>query len=661
MSHASVPQPEVGVVSAPAAASFSHAVRQLIGLSEQVIVPDAERSKNTLIFALIGLGFLLVVGLINCTVNGDDPRLGLQGKLQMLQVGLLMVPAVLLALWGRHPVWAENLLVWAGLFIFSSNVVLGGWAGDAIYWTFVFPYLVFFLRGQRIGWLIGLLYSGVVPVLMYYSTKHWDYWKYATDQCVYYGVAYVFNVLTAAHFNVLRSAFQTRLWEQVEFHTGEVRRHLDALQFNATHDLVTGLPNRQGTINAIADNLSVSSGQRGYRFVVCLRFFRVPELAGIVGMERVDEALTSLAGTLRLEIPQLIMVGRTRQDELTLLLPATRDDAEVLAPVLGLEHLREMGDHGFSIHEEFAIGVAVQPCDETVWAGELLRKAEQALLFAVNNGQRSQYYDVGLDEHFVRRNRRYEKLRVAVLDERLALHYQPQIDLRNGRVVGAEALVRWRDPEEGMIPPDHFIPIIESTGLLQHFSMWTIGRAMADCAAWQSVLPGVTVSINLSAHALLEPEVVRAVEDERHRCGLDPALVIVELTESVLLKSPEAALAMMERLVTSGIRLSIDDYGAGFSSLTYVKQLPAHEMKIDKSFIVCLADSAQDQAIVASSIKLGHDFGLKVLAEGIEDAVALEMLRAAGCDYGQGWHFAKAMPLDEFFPWSEARSALLDQ
>ncbi|AXS79250.1 bifunctional diguanylate cyclase/phosphodiesterase [Dechloromonas sp. HYN0024] len=657
MKHADLQQSGESATLVPAA-SFSQAVRQLIGVNEQTIIPDAERRKNTLTFALIGLFFLLIVGLINCTVNADDPRLSLQGELQVLQVCLLMLPAACLARWGRRPEWAENLLIWAGLFIFSSNVVLGGWSGDAVYWTFAFPYLVFFLRGQRIGWLVGLLYAALVPATMYYSTQHWDFWKYGTNECVYYGVAYFFNVLTAAHFNLLRSVFQTRLWEQVEFHTGEVRRHVDSLQFNATHDLVTGLHNRQGVINAIADALAAGAGQSGYLFVVSMRFFRVPELAGIVGTDRVDAALAGLAAALRQQVPDLVDIGRTRLDELTLVWPARCSDADVLAPISRIEALPELDDLGFSVHEEFAFGVAVQACAEPAWAGELLRKAEQALLFSVNNRLRSRFYDVTLDDHFVRRNRRYEKIRSAVLDEQLVLHYQPQIDLASGRVVGAEALVRWFDPEEGMIPPDHFIPIIESTGLLPRFSTWTIGRAMRDCAAWQAALPGVTVSINLSADALLEPEVVQAVEDERERYGLDPAVVIVELTESVLLKSPEAALAMMERLVASGIRLSIDDYGAGFSSLTYVKQLPAHEMKIDKSFVGCLSSNSQDQAIVESSINLGHDFGLKVLAEGIEDETTLNMLRQAGCDLGQGWHFAKALPVDDFVRWSLSRAAI---
>ena len=167
-------------------------------------------------------------------------------------------------------------------------------------------------------------------------------------------------------------------------------------------------------------------------------------------------------------------------------------------------------------------------------------------------------------------------------------------------------------------------------------------------------MPGVTVSINLSADALHDPDVVQALEMGLALNNLTPSLVIVELTESVMLKSPEMALVIMQSIVGMGMHLSIDDYGAGFSSLTYVKQLPAHELKIDKSFITDLINSRQDRAIVESSIDLGHDFGLKVLAEGVEDQATMDMLHQAGCDLGQGWHFAKALSLPVFKKWALA-------
>ena len=185
--------------------------------------------------------------------------------------------------------------------------------------------------------------------------------------------------------------------------------------------------------------------------------------------------------------------------------------------------------------------------------------------------------------------------------------------------------------------------------------------AIRDCASWQKHLPNVSVSINFSANAMHEPEVLRNLEAALLRWRLDPALVIVELTESVLLKSPLETIAKLNVLVEKGVKLSIDDYGAGFSSLTYLKQLPAHEMKIDMSFVLNVASNEQDQAIVRSSIDLAHDLGLKVLAEGIEDKHALELLTKAGCDLGQGWYFTEALAYDEFITWSTDYTAMHSQ
>jgi len=621
-------------------------VLRLLGAGEQDIAPDSERQKNTRTFAVIGFVALLAYGMTN--LSAADARLQFQARIQLAEVLLLMVPSLWLAFYSRRPERAESALVGSGIVIFASNTLIGGLHGDAIYWSFVFPYLVFFLRGQQVGWLVGVLNSTLVPWLMFYSSTHWNLWHYDPQLCVYYGVAYLFNVLTAAHFNLLRSSFQQHLWEQVDANTREARRHLAALAFNATHDTATGLLNRQGIIEEIRTTLTDQVPGTGYLFVVSIQFHRVMELAGIVGMDQVNGSLARLAERLRQQIPDTVAIGRTRQDHLTLLLRSASDDPAIVAPIHAIDQLPGASIAGeFTIHDDFCFGVAIERFGVTdKEPDDLLRKAEQALLYGSNHRQRGQFYDAALAQHLLRHNLRYEKLRQAVLADALTLHYQPQVDLASAQVVGAEALVRWFDAEEGMIPPDAFIPIIESTGLLNHFSIWTIRQGMRDCASWQADLPGVTVSINLSADTLHDPLVVQALEDALASHAIDPALVIVELTESVMLKSPEMAMAMMRKIVDLGLHLSIDDYGAGFSSLTYVKQLPAHELKIDKSFISDLTRNAQDQAIVASTVELGHDFGLKVLAEGVEDAATMAMLRSLGCDLGQGGHYGKARPLE---------------
>lgn len=630
---------------------------QLLGVGEQQIMPAANRRSNTLIFTIIGTLTLLAFGIDNVQ-QLSDARLLTLGVVQLLEVGLLLVPPIFLTCRNAPPVVSENMLVFAGFVIFASNVVFGGKTGDSPYWTFVFPYLVFFLRGQKTGWLVGVAYAVLVSLLMYYSSNHWYFWRYQDEHCIYYGIAYFFNVIAAAYFNLLRSRFQAHLWDQVAFHTNEVKRHWEALQHNALHDVPSGLLNSQGLTAKLADSLTLNVGQSGYLLVAHVRFFRIPELVSIVGSEKVDESLRQLTSLLEKHLPGLQAMGRLGQDTLAIVLRSQKVDADALRPLQAIAHLQDTADLGeFSVHVEMAFGVAAQRLDGDASADELMRNAGQALLFAIDNRLEYQLFDSALRSHFVDRNRLYEKLREAVLQNSLMLHYQPQLDLRTGRVVGAEALARWSDAQGGMIPPDKFIPIIESTGLLRRFSVWTVARALADCSAWQTCLPGVGVSINLSADALHEPEVLQTVQRHLANSGLEPRLVVIELTESVLLKAPEDALARMASFMALGVQLSIDDYGAGFSSLTYLKQLPAQEMKIDKSFIDNLTVGSKEQAIVFSSIELGHDLGLKVLAEGIEDEMTCTLLRESGCDLGQGWLFSKALPLSQFQTWSLERNA----
>ena len=630
---------------------FLHALGELLGVGEQDIVPHESRRKNTLIFTVIGAIALLAFGLFN-TREASVERLVQLGWIQIAEVLTLMVPGIVLTYRRTRPIWSENVLVLSGFVVFATNNLYGGHTGDSPYWSFVYPYLVFFLRGQKVGWAVGVAFGVFVPALMYYSSTHWNLWHYQPEHCVFYAMSYGFNILTAAYFNLLRSNFQNKLMQLVAFNTEEVRRHLETLQYNASHDQSTSLLNRQGLLEALAPCLDRAAAAGDHVQVICISFLRAVELAAIVGLDKVDESVQRLSQLLPAHIPSLQLTARLSHDKLALVLFCGATDHKSVAEVLRIRQFPGRADKGdFSVHVEYVFGVAVQPPDSDTGASDLLRHAEQALLFAQENKLKFQFYDHELNQHFLGKNLRYEKLHDAVYGNRLSLHYQPQLDLRSGKMVGVEALARWLDPIEGMILPGKFIPIIESTGLLHRFSLWSVETAIRDCAQWQGSLPGVSVSINLSAEALLDAEVLQGFEQALRQWKLDPALVIVELTESVLLISPAQALARIHSLLGMGARLSIDDYGAGFSSLTYLKLLPAHEMKIDMSFVKHLASQAKDQAIVKSSIALGHDLQLQVLAEGIEDEGALRLLMQEGCDLGQGWYFSKALPLSELIAW----------
>jgi EAL domain-containing protein (putative c-di-GMP-specific phosphodiesterase class I) len=229
------------------------------------------------------------------------------------------------------------------------------------------------------------------------------------------------------------------------------------------------------------------------------------------------------------------------------------------------------------------------------------------------------------------------------------LQYQPQVDLRTGAVIGAEALVRWEHPRHGLVPPARFIPIAEENGLIVPIGEWVLGEACRQAAAWRKTgLPPLVMAVNLSAvqfrRGKAEQSVIRALSES----GLDPALLELELTESILIRDTENALAAVRRLKALGVKLSIDDFGTGYSSLSYLKRFEVDKLKIDQSFIRDLSSDPGDTAIVRAIIQMARSLDLRTIAEGVEDAQVLEHLQDFDCDEAQGYHFAPAMPAEEF-------------
>jgi EAL domain-containing protein (putative c-di-GMP-specific phosphodiesterase class I)/GGDEF domain-containing protein len=629
----------------------SNYILRLFGFDEQNVTPLDERKKAVNTFTIIGLIVLTGFSIFNQYMSA--PLVVMLGKIQLAQALFLLLPTLLLSYRFHNPQLSESALVATGFLVFLTLALYGGNAGDGVFWSFVYPYLVFFLKGQRIGWKVGISYAIVVPILMNYSSEHWELWPYANGIELFYGMAFAFNVLVAAAFNQLRSSFQSRLWEAVEFNTHELKRQLLVQQHNATHDLATGLLNREGIAEEI-DHRWETHIEPEYKLIVAsIRFIRANQLSSIAGMNTVNTLLSLIATNLVRNNPHIQSIARHQHDELCLLIDSNLSIDEVAEFISNIKHFKFKSEtDGFSLHNDYVFGIVERTRGNEPVAGEyLLRMAEQALLFARYNKQRYATYNTDIESILVRYHLLYEKLRTSISSESLVLHYQPQIHLSTKRTVGAEALVRWFDQTEGFISPEIFIPIIETSDLLFQFTVWTINRAISDCASWQVALPGRTVSINISADALTHT-IVEEITACLSRFKLPPALVIIEITESVMLKTPEIAIATMNQLTALGVCLSIDDYGTGFSSLTYVKQLPAHELKIDKLFITDSSKDIQDGAIVSSTINLGHSLGLKVLAEGVEDLATVEYLVSEECDLGQGWHFAKAMPLADFIAWS---------
>jgi EAL domain-containing protein (putative c-di-GMP-specific phosphodiesterase class I) len=284
-------------------------------------------------------------------------------------------------------------------------------------------------------------------------------------------------------------------------------------------------------------------------------------------------------------------------------------------------------------------------------ARTLLRRIEIANDLAKREGQAIALYREGMDEQHLRQLAIVGELRGAIEGDQFSLHYQPKIEIPTRDVRHAEALLRWTHPTLGRIGPDEFIPLAERAGLVGRLTRWVVDRAFADMAAWRRGGLDVGVAINLSAIDLADPELPDAVLERLRNHEVPAAAVIVEVTESAVLADLDRAIASLNRLRAEGLRVSVDDFGTGQSSLGQLKHLPADELKIDKSFVLQLAPGSEDERIVQSIVQLGHALGLKVVAEGVETEAGLEVLARLQCDVAQGYHFSRPLPVEALTAW----------
>ena len=247
------------------------------------------------------------------------------------------------------------------------------------------------------------------------------------------------------------------------------------------------------------------------------------------------------------------------------------------------------------------------------------------------------------------------ELRRAVEKDELRLFFQPKIEMSTNRVAGVEVLLRWQHPTRGMLSPAAFIPFAEQTGFIRRITRWTLSRAIAQAASWHHAGKALPIAVNIGADDVSDSRLDARVAGLVTRNQLPPSLLTLELTESGFIEDPDRALSMLNALGALGVNLSIDDFGTGYSSLSHLARMPAHELKIDRSFVQGLETDAEYAAVVRSAIDMGHSLGMKVVAEGIETELAADRLRALGCDIAQGYLYAKPMPLDQLERWLEGR------
>jgi predicted signal transduction protein with EAL and GGDEF domain len=341
-------------------------------------------------------------------------------------------------------------------------------------------------------------------------------------------------------------------------------------------------------------------------------------------------------------------VARLGGDEFAVLVPALPDwDAAVAVGRLVRATLgRPLPIEQLELEVTASMGIVLCP-DHGSDPEPLLQRADVAMYQAKKDHTGMEVYAPERDQYSPRRLALVGALRSAIEQRDLTLLYQPKVELRSGRIVAAEALLRWHHPVHGQIPPDEFIPIAESTALIQPLGQLVLETALDQARCWQEAGSPLSLAVNLSVRNLLEPNLADRVAALIAKAGVPPGTLTLEITESGVMTDPEAAIAMLRRLRHVGVRLSVDDFGTGYSSLSYLKRLPVDEVKLDKSFVLNMTSDADDAAIVRSTIELAHNLGLQLVAEGVEDQETLELLAALGCDLVQGYHLARPMPADK--------------
>jgi diguanylate cyclase (GGDEF)-like protein len=433
------------------------------------------------------------------------------------------------------------------------------------------------------------------------------------------------------------------------------KQRAEELRRKATTDELTGLANREHFSAVVADRIAHAQAAGDSFAVMLLDLDHFKEINDTLGHHYGDVLLSDLGPRLAKSVGAGGIVARLGGDEFAILHADGNHDVERLEG-LAREVLEAVSQpvpvDDLRLDVGASIGIARYPEDgEDVHA--LLRRADVAMYSAKEDRSSYKLYAAELDRHSVRRLTVLSDFRRALDANEFVLYYQPVVDVEARRTRSAESLVRWEHPEMGLIPPGDFIPIAEQSGLIGPLTRYVLERAAAECASWRAAGRDLSVAVNLSVRDLLDHDLPTLVSRILASYHLPGDALHLEITESMIMSDPERALATVTKLRELGVKISVDDFGTGYSSLANLKQLPINELKIDRTFISSMLQDASDLIIVRSTINLGHDLRLKVVAEGVEDDLTLRQLANLGCDLAQGYHLSRPLPSKDFVEWVE--------
>ena len=467
---------------------------------------------------------------------------------------------------------------------------------------------------------------------------------------------FVFAIWGQYVSSMLSSEASTMVIEQ----TNELRKQSQLLEqkaaYDATHDSLTSLPNRTLFLDRLEQATNTAKRENLVLGVLILDIDRFKEVNDTLGHYNGDILLKQVGLRLTGVIRDSDTLARIGGDEFGFVLPKLRKESDAvkvaekiiksLASPFVLEKL--------SLEIQVSIGLAMYPSHGKE-ADTLVQKADVAMYTAKQSKIDFAVYTTEFDKNNPQKLTLVGELRRAINEDELILYYQPKVASNTGALHSVEALVRWNHPDHGLMPPDEFIPLAERTGLIDDLTGWVVRRTLKQCSKWHQQGLMANVAVNLSSICLLNPNFPDFLIGLLSSFNIPARSLIMEITETSIMIDPDRALAILNRIDQLGVKLSIDDFGTGYSSLAYLKKLPVSELKIDRSFVMDMLKSKSDETIVNATIQLGHNLGLQVVAEGVENLELFKKLREMGCDYQQGYFISRPMPSEMFVAWFEAQ------
>ncbi|BAL27194.1 bifunctional diguanylate cyclase/phosphodiesterase [Azoarcus sp. KH32C] len=424
------------------------------------------------------------------------------------------------------------------------------------------------------------------------------------------------------------------------------------IHYMAHHDALTGLPNRTHLLETLEAAIQTAKQQRSALTVLCLKVGRFNEINKVLGYRCGDRLLQELGRRLTEAVKDNETLARGGDAEFALLVPGGAEAAiRVTQRLMAMLH-EPIAVSGLMVDARVSVGIALFPGHGSD-PDMLLRRANAATHQARSSRGDYAMYTGGQEEEDTRRLVLMGDLRHAIEHDELLLYCQPKVDIASSRVCGAEALVRWQHPKHGMVSTLEFIKMAEQAGLITPLTNWVLDAAFSQCYAWHEAGLDRALSINLSAQDLRAPGLIDRIRGLFATWGIGSELIQFELTESALMEDPAGAVETLTRLKQLDTQLFVDDFGTGYSSLSYLQKLPIDAMKIDQSFVIPIATSADSEVIVRSAIELGHNLELEVVAEGVESQTVWDRLAALGCDVAQGFFVSEPMPAEQFRIWDE--------